>query len=105
MLQLVTTLRLRPDALCFLLLLAGQPAWAASPLASCQRLGAWVTEVDVDDGMLQAVQVAVPAPSSGKASPCVRLEAAPTLPRATTEALLHALRAVCPADVVTVVDV
>jgi len=69
-----------------------------------ERLGAWVTEVDVDEGTLQAVQAAVPAPSSPSAAPCVRLEASPTVPRVTTDALLQAVRAVCPADLVTVND-
>ncbi len=69
-----------------------------------ERLGAWVTEVDVDDRTLQAVQGAVPAPDGDPAAPCVRLEASPTLPPATIDALLRALRAVCPAEVVTVND-
>ena len=69
-----------------------------------ERLGAWVTEVDIDMVTLQAVQVAVPVPSAQTAAPCIRIEASPSVPRATTDALLHALRAVCPADLVMVND-
>ena len=70
------------------------------------RLGAWVAEVEVDEATLRAVQAAVPSPvrETPAAVACVRLEASAGLPRATSEALLQAVRAVCPADMVTVND-
>ncbi len=71
-----------------------------------ERLGAWVADVDLDEVTLRAVQAAVP-PSTGPAAqraPCLRLEASPSLPPSTTEALLRALRAVCPVDMVSVND-
>ncbi len=69
-----------------------------------ERLGAWVAELDVDEATLLAVQAALPVPpgATPPSVPCVRLEASANLPRASTEALLKMLRAVCPADMVTV---
>ncbi len=74
--------------------------------AQGERLGAWVTDVEVDEATLRAVQAAVP-PSTGPAAPrgpCLRLEVSPGLPPSTAEALLKALRAVCPVDMVTAND-
>jgi len=68
-----------------------------------ERLGAWVTDVIPDEVTLRSLEGAVPPPGEAQAStPCVRLEAPASLPRATVEALLEALRTVCPADMVTV---
>ena len=69
-----------------------------------ERLGAWVTDVPPDEATLLALQAAVPAPPGEPpaSTPCIRLEASGPLPRATSEALLKALRAVCPAEMVTV---
>ena len=52
-------------------------------------------------------EAAVPAPQGEVApgAPCVRLEASSSLPPATASALLEAVRAVCPAEMVTVNDV
>ncbi len=69
-----------------------------------ERLGAWVTDVVPDEVTLQGLQSAVPPPSGEPppSTPCVRLEASSALPADTTEALLRALRAVCPAEMVTI---
>jgi hypothetical protein len=72
--------------------------------AQGERLGAWVTEVVPDEATLRALVGAVPAPAGElpPTVPCVRLEATGLLPAATTEAILRALRAVCPTEMVTV---
>jgi hypothetical protein len=69
-----------------------------------ERLGAWVTDVVPDEVTLHGLQGAVPPPPGEPppSTPCVRLEAPGSLPRATVEALLEALRAVCPAELLTV---
>jgi hypothetical protein len=74
--------------------------------ARAERLGAWVTDVEVDQATLLAVQAAVPRPegASSPGVPCLRLEASPSLPPAAVNGLLHALRAVCPVDMVTLND-
>lgn len=67
-------------------------------------LGAWVMDAAPDEATLRALTAAVPVPA-GEAPPtvpCVRLEATGLLPAATTEAILHALRTVCPPEMVTV---
>lgn len=160
----MTTLRLPPDALCFLRLLAGQSAWAVSPLAGGQAaLQQTPSGGPVDDALRacdarlceSACQnarrdvLAAPGacPGFGRGTSLARLAAAcekadgglhgvghqplckrrPPPPLSAelfagwgnnfqtevrrpecvpaTEALLHALRAGCPAEVVTVVDV
>jgi hypothetical protein len=71
--------------------------------AQGERLGAWVTDAAPDEATLRAVVRAVPPPGGESPTvPCVRLEATGTLPAATTEAILHALRTVCPTEMVTV---
>jgi hypothetical protein len=69
-----------------------------------ERLGAWVTDVVPDEVTLQGLQSAVPPPPGEPPpnTPCVRLEASGSLPEATSEALLKALRTVCPVEMVTV---
>jgi hypothetical protein len=69
-----------------------------------ERLGAWVTDLIPDEVTLHSLEASVPAPQGEPpaSTPCVRLEAPASLPRATVAALLEALRAVCPADAVTV---
>jgi hypothetical protein len=70
-----------------------------------QRLGGWVTDVLPDEATLRALVALLPAPSAEgttATTPCVRLEATGAVPSATSEALLRALRGVCPVDMVTV---
>jgi hypothetical protein len=81
----------------------GLTLWSAKG----DRLGAWVTDVLPDDATLVALQAAVPVPSGAPttAVPCIRLEASGLLSSRTVEVLLKTVRAVCPAEVVTVTDV
>jgi hypothetical protein len=69
-----------------------------------ERLGGWVTDALPDEATLRALVALLPPPSGEPpvATPCVRVEATGVLSAATTETLLKALRAVCPAEVVTV---
>jgi len=69
-----------------------------------ERLGAWVADVELDEVTLNAVVAAVPAPPPEAQVPCLRVEASFGLPHPTEEALLQALRRVCPLDVVRVND-
>jgi hypothetical protein len=87
----------------------GVPGVVALTLWNAQgeRLGAWVTDVVPDELTLKALQLALPAPAADApaSTPCLRLEASTSLPADTATALLKAVRAVCPAEMVTVNDV
>jgi hypothetical protein len=68
-----------------------------------ERLGGWVSDVLPDEATLRALAALLPPPSGeAAATPCVRLEVTGVLPSDTTEALLRALRTVCPAEWVSV---
>jgi hypothetical protein len=68
-----------------------------------ERLGAWVTDVVPDEVTLAGLKASLPPPGEPPSStPCVRLETSGAVPSATAEALLRAVRAVCPVEMVAV---